>query len=205
VLFRPRKLEPAQGREGTWDHTPRDPAGIPRISEHEPPQGLKSTDHLSVDVARLRSTNAPDSLVLFVAGEPDTMPSVRQSTVGFGMRFGGQLLGGPVYLPKNLRPTGTEPQPGPNELEDPTHAGPRAWHLPPSQMHCLQIVLDSAKRLQREVLVVDVDQPGELEDLVRRWVGPEDVLPLLVRPDGKRLEGQERFDPARVRQFIAGT
>jgi hypothetical protein len=71
-------------------------------------------------------------------------------------------------------------------------------------MACLQIVLDAAKRQQREVLVVDVDRPGGQHDLVERCVGPEDVLPLLLRSDGARLEGQENFAPAKVRRFIAG-
>jgi len=54
------------------------------------------------------------------------------------------------------------------------------------------------------VSIVDVNQPAGFQALVARWVGPNDVLPILVRPDGARLEGIEEFGPRRVRRFIRG-
>jgi hypothetical protein len=66
------------------------------------------------------------------------------------------------------------------------------------------MVLNFVERQHRSLLVVDVNAPGDHRDLVERWVGAEDVLPLLVRPDGRRLGGEENFVPGRVRRFIAG-
>lgn len=118
-------------------------------------------------------------------------------------RLAGMVLVGPGVLPKELRPEPAESSPGPDELEKPPLTDERPWHLPPAQMACVQIVLDAAKRQGRGVVVVDVDRPGEHKDLVDRYVGSNDVLPLLVREDGARLEGEERFAPAEVRRFIA--
>ncbi len=78
------------------------------------------------------------------------------------------------------------------------------WHLPRQEIPCVNLVLEMAHREGRIVTLVDANRAGEQQDLVHRWVGPDDVLPLLVRPDGGRLEGPENFVPQKVRQFISG-
>ena len=115
----------------------------------------------------------------------------------------GMMIPGAGIPPKELRPGYAENSPGATDVAATPSPNPRPWHLPPSQTACLDIVLDTAERQRDEVLVVDVDRPGEHRDLVERYVGSNDVLPLLLRPDGARLEGLENFTPARVRKFIA--
>ena len=50
---------------------------------------------------------------------------------------------------------------------------------------------------------MDVNRPGEHLDLVHRVVGPNDVLPILLRPDGARLEGTENFVPDVLSRFLS--
>ncbi|MGI0129399.1 MAG: hypothetical protein ACREDE_01560 [Thermoplasmata archaeon] len=139
-------------------------------------------------------------LLLFVAGEPDPgIPSPRDVTLSMGARIWGSLV--PVGLV-------TKPGTGPlysAESALPPPSKPVAWRLPPQQIHCMQAVLDAARREGRTVTVVDVDRSAGRRDLVDRWVGSDDVLPLLVRPDGSRLEGLENFSPRKLRQFIHGS
>ena len=157
----------------------------------------------SLSVARLRSAEAPSSLVLFVAGEPQVTPDIHQSTVGMAARLTGMVSPGGATLPKSLRSQYSKDSWGPDDLPQSPSSDQVSWHLPPSQMACLDIVLEAAKRQQRTVLVVDVDRPGEHRDLVNRYLGPDDVLPLLISPDGARLEGEEEFTSTKVRKFIA--
>ena len=138
-------------------------------------------------------------LLLFVAGEPDSgVPSVRNASGSFAMRVGGALMPPGLFM---------KPAPGPSPAPDHAKLAPtqeRSLHLPPQQIYCVNTVLEAARREGRKVTVVDVDQPAGRQDLVDRWVGPDDVLPLLVRPDGARLEGDENFSPRKVRRFIDG-
>ena len=67
-----------------------------------------------------------------------------------------------------------------------------------------RMVLSLAAKCGVTVRVIDVDRPGPEAELVGRWVSAEDPLPLLVRPDGARLEGDEAFQPARVAEFLQG-
>jgi len=89
---------------------------------------------------------------------------------------------------------------GEGERSDPS-AG-RSWHLPPEQVDCINLVLQLARREGRDVTIVDVDRAEGRQDLIDRWVGADDSLPILVRPDGARLKGIEQFVPRKVRQFI---
>ena len=157
----------------------------------------------SSTVAKPLSGRAPDSLILFVAGEPQSTPDLRESTVGMGERLVGLIVPGAGIPARELRPGSAENPSSATDIGATPSSDPRPWHLPPSQTACLDIVLDTAERQREEVLVVDVDRPGEHRDLVERYVGSNDVLPLLLRPDGARLEGLENFTPARVRKFIA--
>lgn len=76
------------------------------------------------------------------------------------------------------------------------------WEFPVEQRSCILLVEEIAATTGDEVRVIDVNQPGEDRRLVERWAGPEAVLPLLVSPLGRRLEGAESFRPKRVRQFL---
>ena len=68
---------------------------------------------------------------------------------------------------------------------------------------CVNLVREIAEQRGRSVTVVDVDRPApDQRPLIERWVRTSDVLPLLVRPDGARLEGLENFEPGTVRKFI---
>lgn len=75
--------------------------------------------------------------------------------------------------------------------------------FPPEQVMCAQRLLDVAKRMGRTVRIVDVEAPGEDAALVRQYVAPGDVLPMAVRSDGERLEGEESFDTATLRRFLS--
>lgn len=78
----------------------------------------------------------------------------------------------------------------------------RPWHLPQQQQVCGDLVLTTAQRKGRTVTVIDANRPQGFETLVQQWVGPNDVFPILVRSDGARLAGVERFVPRTVDRFM---
>jgi hypothetical protein len=137
-------------------------------------------------------------LLLFVAGEPgpplDSMRDVETSIVG---RMTGSIVGnwwrGRSGSPS--APAGSLPTQG---------ADSASWHLPPQQIQVVNLVFDIARRMRKSVGLIDVNRPANHRQLVDWWVGPEGVLPLLVRPDGVRLQGMEGFSPGKVRRFIQG-
>jgi len=144
-----------------------------------------------------------NELILFVSGEPDTgvgslhdgKTTIVDRLVGMGMPYGGHVpVSRSTNPPGNVPPTlGETPSPPSDD---------RPWRLPPDQVQCVDMVLRIARRERRTVTVVDVNRAGAQQDLVHRWVGPNDVLPLLARMDGSRLEGIEEFVPQKVRKFI---
>jgi hypothetical protein len=140
---------------------------------------------------------AEHDLILFVAGEPDSgVGSLQDSGASFFGRLGGGFAPATMYLGMHEKaaPVGETPPP--------STAQQRAWHLPPGQVDCVNMVLDLAERAGRKVTVIDVNRPLEHEELVHRWVRSDDLLPMLVRSDGPRLMGLEKFVPRKVRQFI---
>lgn len=72
------------------------------------------------------------------------------------------------------------------------------------QGRCGRMVLELAARAGVSVKIVNVEDPGEDRILVSRWVGPDEQLPMLVRPDGATLSGEADFVPAIVKRFLAG-
>lgn len=138
-------------------------------------------------------------LFLFVAGEPDTgINSTRDVESSVARRVAG-ALGGRLWL---RSPGGT------SQLTDDARvslADERPWHLPPQQIHCVNMVFEIAQGKGRRVTLVDVNRAAGHQDLVDRWVGPDGVLPLLVRLDGTRLEGIEEFVPRKIRRLISGS
>ena len=148
----------------------------------------------------MSSLRAPD-LLLFVAGEPELSPSVREVEAGMGDRLSSMFLGvaAPTIITRASAEAARPPESG---FHRPPLTDSRRWHVPASQLMCESVVLEQAKRQGRIVLVVDANRPGDQQDLVDRWVRPNDALPLLVRSDGARLEGEENFTPGRVRRFL---
>ncbi|MGA8710131.1 MAG: hypothetical protein WB786_02740 [Thermoplasmata archaeon] len=138
-----------------------------------------------------------DDLLLFVAGEPDSgANSIRLGGVGLLLRWTAMIVPGSG----RLGPGGV-PTPG-SSFQQPPLTDARPWHLPSQQLICVNMVLEAAEHAGRAVTIVDVDRSGDQQDLVQRWFGPQDVIPLLVRPDGTRIMGVENFSPGKVRRFV---
>ncbi|MGA8605164.1 MAG: hypothetical protein WB788_08955 [Thermoplasmata archaeon] len=131
-------------------------------------------------------TRVRNDLLMFVAGEPGSGENPGWKYVGF--------LDGSIRQKAGSRPAGDPPPPG--------ALGDEPWHLPPEMIKHVNVVVGVAHGEGRTVTVVDVNRAFEHQDLVRRWVGPNDVLPILVGPDGSRLEGTENFVPQVLRQFM---
>jgi hypothetical protein len=136
--------------------------------------------------------------LLFVSGRPDPNADVLRDVE---TSFGSRLVG--FFLPVSWRRS-SKPKPG-AAAPAPTSPDALPAHLAPPEQQCVAMVLDLARREGRRVTVVNVEDPGAHRSRMERWVGANDVLPLLVRPDGGRLEGLEEFQPARVRQFLVGS
>jgi hypothetical protein len=136
--------------------------------------------------------------LLFVSGEPDQGLSARSVPTSFSLRLAGGVL--PTYLFMNSPPNLTAQA----EYGQPDLAEGRPWRLPADQIMCVNMVDEIAEHQLRGVALIDVDRPSGREALVRKWIGPNDVLPVLVRPDGARLQGFEEFNARKVRKFIAG-
>jgi hypothetical protein len=130
----------------------------------------------------------PGSLVLFLGGDPALARRLASQPVPTGVLQ--RLALTSTVLTHRAR---TERAGAP--------AGALAW--PPDQVMCAQRVLDLAKKAGRAVRLVDVNQPGDDRPLVAQYVGEADLLPLLVRSDGARLEGVEAFTSEAVRTFLA--
>lgn len=128
------------------------------------------------------------------------MPSIRDSGTGFLARIGRMYLGAAAPLPFYSSPW--DVQGGARKPPTASSGDQQPWRIPPDQMTCLNLVHEVAQRYHREVLLVDVNRAGDEQPLVDQYVGPNDALPLLVRSDGARLDGEENFTPAKVRQFL---
>lgn len=88
-----------------------------------------------------------------------------------------------------------------------TIGGPEAADLAPGQIYgeggrVGRMVVDLARRHRIAVKVVDVDAPGVDQRLLERYVGEDPDLPILLRADGARIEGDEAFVPEVVERFL---
>jgi len=138
-------------------------------------------------------------LLLLVAGEPDNgQPPLKDVQRPLVRLFFG--IGLPAWQRKRAEARASEGRRDPA----PGAEGEPRMRLPPDQAGCVREVVSIARQEGATVSIVDVNQPAGFQALVARWVGPNDVLPILVRPDGARLEGIEEFGPRRVRRFIRG-
>jgi hypothetical protein len=134
-------------------------------------------------------------LILFVAGEPDPRAGrTREAEVSAVRRLAGAVVGVRWISPMGC-PAGSTSDQAPT-CDD------RSWRIPPQQVMCVNLVAEIAQSLGKRVALVDVNRPVGRQNLVDYWVGSNAVLPLLVRPDGTRLEGIEEFVPGKLRQFI---
>ncbi|HXY46592.1 MAG TPA: hypothetical protein VEK13_01680 [Thermoplasmata archaeon] len=131
------------------------------------------------------TTLRPTSFLLFAAGEPDRGDD--------GRAIASQLTV-PTILHSPRVSSGSSTGPPSEEL---------LWHFPVEQRACVRLVTDIAKSMGQVVTVIDVNWPEGDRDLVERWMGPNSLLPMLIAPDGRRLEGIESFVPSRVRRFLA--
>jgi hypothetical protein len=136
------------------------------------------------------ATPTKGTVVLFLAADRERARDreyLRSNTVGgFGRWF----------VPPVLLTSGAPPD---ESSVDPARG------FPADQLACAQQLLDEAKRSRTTVRIVDVNFPlDEDRALVERFVGPSDILPLLVREDGSRLEGSEAFAPRTIRTFLQG-
>jgi hypothetical protein len=139
-----------------------------------------------------------DFLLFITGGGSADLDPLRDVETSIGPR----LMGMVAPIQWVARPTGSGTKSTPTDGTPPAEGLPR--HLPMPEGQCVEMVLEIARKEGRRVTVIDVDRAGERQPLVNRWVGENDVLPLLIRPDGARLEGLEEFLPARVRRFILG-
>jgi len=142
-------------------------------------------------------------LILFVAGEPKTVPSLRESGAGLAPRVAGMFTGNALIAAGAPTQPWASTRPPHGSAESGTAGGPE-WYLPPDQMTSLNLVLDIAEHRGHEVIVIDANRPGNQQALVDQYVRPNDVFPILIRWDGARLEGDENFVPAKVRRFVEG-
>lgn len=131
-------------------------------------------------------TPGASGLVLFVSSEPflDAIPDGRHPVVSAAATGTGSVLSG--------RWGGHEPA----DFEGDQMYGPDA--------RIGRMVLEIARKRGAAVTVVDVNRPGEAADLVRTYLQPDDVYPVLVRADGARLVGSDAFVPAAVERFVSG-
>lgn len=156
----------------------------------------------------------PSYLLLFVSGEPgpeEDSPMYRSFSAGLASFFVppilflgttplGALLSSPrpSGRPGNSEPESTQSRRSVPALED-------AWHISRGTIPSVALVLDVAKSKGWGVTIVNANASGRARELVDRWLAPEDLLPVLVRPDGERLVGLEMFTPRNVRRFLTGS
>jgi len=76
-------------------------------------------------------------------------------------------------------------------------------YLPPEMVGCSKMVTDILERDGEQLTLVDVSREEVRPDLISRYFGPDNVLPMLVGPDGRKLEGLVEFTPKRIRKFVA--
>jgi hypothetical protein len=127
------------------------------------------------------------SLLLFVGGDPRLADSL-----GAFPRSFPRILGF-VVPPTLLMGSGRGAPP---------RAAEAPWLIPSDQLMASERLSEALRGSHRTVKVVDVNQPGEDRALVERYLTSSDVLPVLVRADGARLEGANAFTRSNLRAFL---
>jgi len=130
---------------------------------------------------------SPGVVVLFLASDPDLAARRAASPAPVGVISR-------VVMPVRFLAAGRGPPP--------RAGGDLPPAFPADQVMCATRAREAAKRAGRTVRVVDVNDPGEDRQLVERYIAATDILPVLLRSDGARLEGAESFAPRTLRQFL---
>jgi hypothetical protein len=156
--------------------------GPPTGEDQEPQEIGAAADEPS---AAATQAGAGTSFLLFVAGVPFGDVPGAETSLSFGVFWGGLPLGTDRY-------GGHEP------------ADRLPGQMYGDQAEIGRMVLDLARKCGVSVKVIDVDRSGADLGLVQKWVSPNDELPVLVRPDGARLAGSEAMVPATVAEFLQG-
>jgi hypothetical protein len=142
-------------------------------------------------------------LLMFVSGQPEPDGQEEVSQMVRNARRGIIVPTMLLFLPKTPA-NGASPSSGPDGAPPPVPLDhPRNRAFAPEQIACVEMVNAAAEAEHERVAVIDVNQPGDHTDLVAQWVGADDILPILVRPDGGRLVGAEQFTPRAVRRFLS--
>jgi len=127
------------------------------------------------------------TVLLFAASEPF------RPEEGYAIASSFHRLRGFVVLPSK---DAVGPVRGPS--------GERRWEFPEDVGRCARLAVEIARSMGRDLRIIDVSRPGEDDALVRQWVRPETLLPMLLAPDGRALNGMEAFQPGRLRAFLKG-
>ncbi len=149
----------------------------------------------------------PRELAMYVAGQPDlTGFGAGSSRFSFGGRLASMFVPG-AGLAYTTRvsppaPSGTAADSGPQPEADPA-ADPAYSDLALPTRQSLAIVLDYAQKFGWSVHIIDVTRQLVPESEILASLGGDVTLPILVRPDGGRLQGEEQFTPGRIRRFLA--
>jgi DNA-binding Lrp family transcriptional regulator len=105
-------------------------------------------------------------------------------------------------LPPSGAAVGTAPVPGTTETRgavmDQAIADEPVFFLSDDQARCLAITEEMAKRRGYHLTVVDIGKAGRLERLVAERLKGVQLLPALVTPGGRRLEGPDSFTDERL-------
>lgn len=133
-------------------------------------------------------------LILFVSGEPGPAENLSRDVVSsVGARLVGSVIPSTWFQRGGAAP-GSRPSPPPPE-------GAEEWHVPREEVSTVNLVVELAHDAGRSVTMVNVNGRVD-QQLSQRWVSVQDVLPVLVRPDGARLVGLEQFGPRSLREFL---
>jgi hypothetical protein len=137
---------------------------------------------------------APVDLILFVSGEPGPAENLSRDVVtSIGARLVGSVIPSTWFQRRGAAAQGPPRSPPPEGAEE--------WHVPRQEVSTVNLVVELAHDSGRAVTLVNVNGRGD-QELTQRWVTVQDVLPMLVRPDGARLVGMEQFGPGSLREFL---
>ena len=160
------------------------PYAPPATEDAAPQSGPAPFLGASAGAAPTPDETGSGSFLLFISGMP-----FKDAVPGAGFRFSSVSFA-------NGAPLGAE------SLGDPLPADAQPGQIFGPQAEMARMVLDIARKCEVSVKVVNVDHPAADRTLVERWVPPDGALPLLVRPDGVSLSGEESMVPARVSSFL---
>jgi len=81
---------------------------------------------------------------------------------------------------------------------------PVEWHITPDIAVCVRKVTDLVRKHHQTLRIVDIERPGSYREQVLEFMLGSHSFPILVRPDGRRLEGIEEFKESTIESFLMG-